>query len=76
MAQGFLFSRSVSLEQIAAMIQPRRLLDLSVGTRAGGGVALVQSEAQHAVGHRLSGAVKTAPGRGRAGGRRLVSGKS
>jgi len=76
MAQGFLFSRSVSLQQIAAMIQPRRLLDLSVGTRTGGGVALVQSEAQHVLGQRLSGAVKAAPGRGRAGGRRLVGGKS
>ncbi len=47
MAQGFLFSTSVPFEEIAAMVQPHRLHDVSAGSRMREGFAVAQSESQH-----------------------------
>ena len=46
MAQGFLFSKSLPFEQIAAILQPRRMHDVLAGIEMDETVAIVQGDAQ------------------------------
>jgi diguanylate cyclase (GGDEF)-like protein len=46
MAQGFLFSKSLPLDQIAAILQPRRMHDVLAGVEMNEPVAIIQGDAQ------------------------------
>jgi EAL domain-containing protein (putative c-di-GMP-specific phosphodiesterase class I) len=47
MAQGFLFSRSLPFEHVAAVLQPRRLHDVLPATDMDGSAPIIQGEPQH-----------------------------
>jgi diguanylate cyclase (GGDEF)-like protein len=61
MAQGFLFSKSVSLPQIAAIVHPRRLQEAAAGSRMAAGAGLMSNDTQHGLGQRFPDAREAAP---------------
>jgi hypothetical protein len=46
MAQGFLFSRALPFEHVAAVLQPRRMHDVLPRPDVDGNAAIIQSETQ------------------------------